>query len=114
MVDTSDVDATDAMSEALPAILQDFMTNAVSFNEEAFANAFSMNMGEGDMRDMISSFLQGGSATYDDNLALFGYADLEDPYEIVIYPKNFESKAGVVSFIDDYNAKVLRPATRVR
>ena len=67
-----------------------------------------MNMGEGDMRDMISSFLQGGSATYDDNLALFGYADLEDPYEIVIYPRNFESKAGVVSFIEDYNAKVLK------
>ena len=108
MVDTSDVNATDALSEALPAILQDFMTNAVSFNEDAFANAFSMNMGEGDMRDMISSFLQGGSATYDDNLALFGYADLEDPYEIVIYPRNFESKAGVVSFIEDYNAKVLK------
>ncbi|MBR6512805.1 MAG: ABC transporter ATP-binding protein/permease [Clostridia bacterium] len=102
MVDSSDP----ATSEALSRIMQDFMANAVSFDESAFANAFGMNMEEENLRDIMSTFLSGSSSDLVSNLALFGYADLEDPDEIIIYPKNFESKTGVIDFIDEYNEKV--------
>ncbi len=42
-------------------------------------------------------------ATYEGNLALFGYADLTKPTSILIYCDTFESKDMVAQMIEDYN-----------
>ena len=42
-------------------------------------------------------------ATYDDNLLKMGVSDLEDPYRINIYPKDFESKEKITEKIEAYN-----------
>lgn len=39
-------------------------------------------------------------------LSLFGYVDLSEPSYISIYPKSFEDKDAIVSFIDTYNSQV--------
>ena len=44
--------------------------------------------------------------TYDNNLKNFGYADLNKPYEVSIYPISFESKSEVINILDEYNAKM--------
>ena len=43
------------------------------------------------------------SSTYEENLALMGVADLDDPSAIYIYPKDFEAKENITAFIDSYN-----------
>ncbi|MBQ2639388.1 MAG: ATP-binding cassette domain-containing protein [Bacilli bacterium] len=43
---------------------------------------------------------------YENNLKKLASADMDDPYEISIYPKKFESKEKIKKFIDNYNKKV--------
>ena len=43
---------------------------------------------------------------YDSNLKLLGSADLDEPYEISIYPKAVDSKEKITKFLDDYNDSV--------
>lgn len=43
------------------------------------------------------------SSTYDSNLEKLGYAKLENPSSINIYPKDFESKERITEIIDEYN-----------
>ena len=46
------------------------------------------------------------SSTYETNLAKLGYATLENPSTINIYPKDFASKEDIIKLIDDYNDSV--------
>ncbi len=41
--------------------------------------------------------------TYENNLMKIGIVDLDDPYSINIYPKNFESKDKIEEIIKEYN-----------
>jgi ABC-type antimicrobial peptide transport system permease subunit len=79
------------------------LKNAMSVNPEAFVSAIQMNMDEEDMTQMITQLMTTGSATYEDNMKAFGYADLKKPSMILIYPKNFESKEKITNIIDKYN-----------
>lgn len=80
--------------------------NAFSFDPDAFKNAISMNMDEREMSELLSSLMSTEKSTYDKNLKAFGYADREKPYEILIYPRNFESKDSIVEILDDYNKRM--------
>jgi len=44
--------------------------------------------------------------SYETNLTKMGAVDLEDPYTINIYPKNFESKEEIENILKNYNEKV--------
>ena len=50
-------------------------------------------------------FGMGKLSTYEVNAQLLGIADLEDPYAINIYPKDFESKDEISKIIEQYNEK---------
>lgn len=50
-----------------------------------------------------SSMNQSSDATYDGNLLTFGVADLAKPSGINIYPKDFEAKEEIESYITQYN-----------
>lgn len=52
-------------------------------------------------------------ATYEGNLKLMGSSDIDDPSRIDIYPKDFESKDGIVALIDEYN-RALEEDERIR
>ena len=43
--------------------------------------------------------------TYEQNCKLLGIADLDDPYTINIYPKDFDNKEKIIAYIDEYNNK---------
>ena len=81
------------------------MEDAFSFDPDALAGAITVNMSEEDLQELMRSILTAGSASYEENLEKLGYASEEDPYEIVIYPKDFESKNRVVEIIEEYNAR---------
>lgn len=88
------IDDAYAMMEALPEegrAQAEAMLGAV--DEEALFGAVSGSMG--------SAFPAG--STYEENLLTLGAVDFENPDGIRIYPKDFESKKGIETFISDYN-----------
>lgn len=100
---------TSAMSQAMSELggLGSGMGNmedALSINPEAFAKAIQMNMNEDDLSELMMSLLSSENSSYDGNLKKLGYADLNVPGGINIYPKDFESKSEIVGILDQYNA----------
>ena len=100
---------TSAMSQAMSGLggLGSGMGNMedpLSINPEAFAKAIQMNMNEDDLSELMMSLLSSENSSYDGNLKKLGYADLNVPGGINIYPKDFESKSEIVGILDQYNA----------
>ena len=78
------------------------MENALKIDASAFQNAIHMNMTQEELAELMKSSML--SSTYDGNLQSLGYADLDDPSTISIYPKDFDCKALIVDALDAYNA----------
>lgn len=100
---------TSAMSQAMSGLGgvgsgMGNMEDALSINPEAFAKAIQMNMNEDDLSELMMSLLSSENSSYDGNLKKLGYADLNVPGGINIYPKDFESKSEIVGILDQYNA----------
>lgn len=82
------------------------LENAIKIDGDAFADAFKMNLDGEELRELMMSMNSGASASYEGNLQKLGYADFDEPTEIAIYPKDFESKEQIVSILDDYNSRM--------
>ena len=100
---------TSAMSQAMSGLVglgsgMGNMEDALSIDPEAFAKAIQMNMNEDDLSELMMSLLSSENSSYDGNLKKLGYADLNVPGGINIYPKDFESKSEIVGILDQYNA----------
>lgn len=54
---------------------------------------------------LMQSMTQDTKNTYEDNITAIGIMDLADPWEINIYPKDFDSKENIAQIIKDYNKK---------
>lgn len=97
-----------AMSQAMGSLgsMGDMssMEDALSIDPEAFAKAIQMNMNEDDLSELMMSLMSYENASYDGNLKKLGYADLNVPGGINIYPKDFECKSEIVNILDQYNA----------
>ena len=63
-----------------------------------------MNMTQEELAELMKSSMLSSTSTYDGNLQSLGYADLDDPSTISIYPKDFDCKALIVDALDAYNA----------
>ncbi len=101
------------VTEQISSSMQKAMTqmaysipNAISFDTSVFARAFTMTMTEEDMQELMMSLMSTAQETYDGNLRKLGYADLNKPSMISIYPKDFESKAEITRILDEYNKKM--------
>ena len=85
------------------AKLSSQMENALKIDANAFQNAIQINTSEDDLTELMKSSMLSSTATYDSNLQSFGYADLDAPSQISIYPTDFDHKASVVAKLDAYN-----------
>ena len=94
-----------AMQQSMNQIAAN-MSNAMSIDESAFANAFQMNMDENDLTELMMSMMGKEDASYDNNLKKLGYADFNKPSGIDIYPIGFESKEKVIGILDAYNDRM--------
>ena len=79
------------------------MESALKIDATAFQKAIQFNMSEDDLTDLMKSAMLSSNATYDSNLQTLGYADLDAPSQIKIYPQGFDHKASVVAKLDAYN-----------
>ena len=94
-----------AMQQSMNQIAAN-MSNAMSIDESAFANAFQMNMDENDLTELMMSMMGKEDASYDNNLKKLGYADFNKPSGIDIYPIDFESKEKVIGILDAYHDRM--------
>jgi len=91
----------EAMAD-LPAQMQ----KAVSFDQDMFAEAFMINMAEKEILDLMTSLMNPQESTFERNLNILGYADPDEPSQIDIYPKGFDSKQEILSILDGYNRQM--------
>jgi hypothetical protein len=95
----------EGMSSAMSK-LSGSLAEAMNFDTDAFQNAFKFNLGENELSALMMQMLNTEQKTLDSNLKTLGYASLDSPYSISIYPKDFESKQGVVETLDGYNKRM--------
>ena len=95
----------DKMTQSF-ASLGSQMESALKIDASAFQKAIRFNMTEDDLKDLMKTSMLSTSATYDSSLQSFGYASLDDPSQIQIYPLDFEQKAEVIRILDNYNDSV--------
>lgn len=82
------------------------MASAMQVDPNVFANAFSFNMTEEDLGELMMSMMSGAENSYENNLRNLGYADKAHPDGIDIYPLDFESKEHVIQILDSYNSQM--------
>ena len=81
---------------------------SLQMNEEEAAqfNAMAEDMTEEQLLAMLAEQITANltdSETYENNLALLGIADMDNPSTIRLYPKDFNSKKEIESLIEEYN-----------
>ncbi|MBQ7104437.1 MAG: ABC transporter ATP-binding protein/permease [Bacilli bacterium] len=79
-----------------------FDMNDLSDQEKAYLASLSQE----ELAQVIASYTENASATYESTLLKLGIVDIENPDVINIYPKDFESKERIVEIIDKYNNKL--------
>ena len=86
--------------------LSSSMADAILFDADVFADAIEIKMSENDLAQLLSSMSTRENVSYENNLQKLGYADIDNPYSINIYPKDFESKEEVLGILDQYNTNM--------
>lgn len=67
--------------------------------------AYMATLSETELAQLMQTYSNNASATYDNNLSKLGVVDLDNPSTINLYPKDFESKDRIADIITDYNNK---------
>ena len=67
--------------------------------------AYMATLSEAELAQLMQTYSENSSATYESNLKKLGVVDLDNPSSINLYPKDFESKDKIADIITDYNNK---------
>ena len=82
------------------------LQNSFKFDPAAFANAIKLNVTQDDLTSLMMNYMNSDELTYDSDLKKLGYASLDNPESISIYPIDFPSKESITGIIDDYNKQM--------
>lgn len=96
---------TTAMTRAMNQLASS-MSSAMSIDTDAFKNAFHFDMSEEELTELIMSMMGQEENSFDNNLAKLDYAELSKPYDIDIFPRDFEAKQHVIDILDAYNDRM--------
>lgn len=66
---------------------------------------YMASLSQEEMAELMQQYAENASATYEGNLEKMGVVDLNNPSNISIYPKDFESKDKIATAIENYNQK---------
>ena len=94
-----------AMTQAM-AQMGSNLEGAFTIDQESLSNAITFNLSTDELAALLLSFTSAADSGYETNLTALGYADLDSPSAISIYPKDFESKAGILDILDEYNRRM--------
>lgn len=87
----------------LTSYLTSSFTDAFGLDTDALIGAFSLKFSEDELARVVTAMFNDKEATYNTNLALLGYQDLDDPMEIAFYFSSFDGKTRFMEFLDNYN-----------
>ena len=79
------------------------MMSGFRVDQNAIARAFNFSIDENEIVDLIKGLSATDSNNQMNNLRQFGYRNLDEPSQINLYPKDFNTKDSVITFLDDYN-----------
>ena len=79
------------------------LKNSVDFSTEALMEVVDANMSAESIQELLTNMFTGAQQTAKSNLKTLGYADINDPETITFYPKDFETKEGVINVLNEYN-----------
>lgn len=97
----------DALQQQLGQAMSGMGDNFTALTDpDALRKMIKMNLAPDQIRSLLSGMLTGNGTSYEGNLTKFGYASMEDPSEIDIYPKNFQAKNKIKDRIASYNDDV--------
>ncbi len=105
---------TDSLADSLSDSLSDSMEDLIDIDPESIMESLSTDMDEESLLEMMSSMSSAVGSSYDTVLSNLGYVNYANPSEIDIYPKDFDSKDGVVAVIDTYNTMVINAGEEER
>ena len=91
--------------------LTENMSAAMGIDEAAFMEAFSLDMDEQELSQLLLATMAGQQSSKESNLVRLGYADFDRPSQISIYPVDFESKGEIVRILDAYNEDMTAEGT---
>ncbi|MCL1906418.1 MAG: ATP-binding cassette domain-containing protein [Propionibacteriaceae bacterium] len=101
------------LSTQLGAAMQSTMTqivsqlsSAMSIDPQQFADIFQFNSDPEQFTSLLMSMMSRQRHTLDSNLQSLGYATLDNPYSIDIYPNDFAAKQAVIDSLDAYNERM--------
>ncbi|MEE3491972.1 ABC transporter ATP-binding protein/permease [Ruminococcus sp.] len=100
---------TSALQSSMASLtsgISDNLLSAFDFNTDTLADLFKTEMTAEELKDLMVSLLSTAQSSYDGNLRKLGYADLDNPSTITIYPKDFDSKQHIKDLISDYNDRM--------
>ena len=92
--------------EAMQTIVGRFawsLRNAIVFDPNVFAEAIQIDLDPDELNELMTAAMRSGSS-YEGNLKKLNYADPDSPSSILIYPKDFDSKAEITAMLDEYNS----------
>ena len=81
-----------------------FDYSALSDEEKAYMQSLSQE----ELTQVMATYSQNNSATYENNLKKLGIVDLDNPSSINIYPKDFKSKEEIINIIENYNEQKIK------
>ncbi len=92
-----------SMTQATSQLAQN-MSGAMGVDQDKLLQAFQFNMDDDQLSQLLMSMMSTQQASLEGNYARLGYADVDEPFQIDIYPKNFEAKQQILDVLDAYNA----------
>ena len=100
---------TSALTNSMGTLMggiSDNLLNAFKFDTDGLADMFKTEMSAEELKDLMLSLFNTQKSTYESNLKKLGYADLDKPGSITIYPNDFESKEHIKDIIAKYNDRM--------
>jgi ABC-type lipoprotein export system ATPase subunit len=79
------------------------MSDAMNFDPDTMSEIFKFDMDPEKLTGLMMSMMSNQSNSLDANLRQLGYANMDIPYSIDIYPLDFASKEKVLTILDGYN-----------
>lgn len=99
-----------AMQRAISSLTEN-MSAAMGIDEVAFMEAFSLDMDEQELSQLLLAMMADQSASHEANLVRLGYADFDRPSQISIYPVDFGAKGEIVRILEEYNEDMTAAGT---
>ncbi len=66
---------------------------------------YIQSLSQEELAEYMKTYSENMTSSYKENLVKLGIANLDDPDQISIYPKDFDAKEEIVKIIDKYNEK---------